>query len=192
MNNAIDHFIQYINQYVFVEDDVKQILYETCVVEAKKKNEILLKDGAVCHRLYFVKSGVIRSYYYQNGKEVTSWLYIENQLATSWYSYVGKTPSFEYLQVAEDAVLVSITYDQMEKLYETYPKLERFGRKVLESQIAFIDSFAKGYMFMSAKERYTMLLSFYPDLVHRVNLGYIASLLGISQETLSRIRAGKG
>ena len=79
----------------------------------------------------------------------------------------------------------------MEQLYQESPQFERFGRKMYEQQLAYLDAFYKGYLFMTAKERYDLLLSVFPDVTQRVNLGHIASFLGISQETLSRIRAKK-
>ncbi len=63
--------------------------------------------------------------------------------------------------------------------------------KLIEEQLVYIDTYSKGYMFLSAKEKYDKLLSFFPDIDQRANLGYIASMLGISQETLSRIRGEK-
>jgi len=87
--------------------------------------------------------------------------------------------------------LFSFEYYDYKKLIETYPKFERFSRLLAEEQLAFIDLYSKGYMFMSAKEKYQLLLSNIPDIELRVKLGYIASFLGISQETLSRIRSSK-
>jgi len=74
-------------------------------------------------------------------------------------------------------------------LLKTDPAFERFGRILMEEQLAFIDYYFKGVLFMTAKEKYSLLLSYFPDITQRVNLGHIASFLGITQETLSRLRS---
>lgn len=81
--------------------------------------------------------------------------------------------------------LISFSKNDLEKLYQKHPKFEHFGRKMVEQQLANLDAFYKGYLFMTAKEQCGVLLPTFPDVTQRVNLGHIASFLGISQETLS-------
>ena len=159
--------------------------------ETLPKGQLLVKDGQVAHRLYFLEKGTARTFYYHNGKDITSWIYRENTPFTTWYSFLNRQPSFESIEILEDATVLSFTKDALEALYLQYPTFERFGRKMVEQQLSFLDAFYKGYMFMSAKERYDLLLDIFPDITQRVNLGHIASFLGISQETLSRIRSKK-
>jgi len=160
-------------------------------MEQIEKGTLLVKEGQVAHRLYFLAKGTARTYYVHNGKDITSWIYKENTPFTTWYSYLEQQPSFENLEVLEDATLVSFSKNALEELYKDQPALERYGRKMMEQQLSFLDAFYKGYLFMSAKEKYDLLLSVFPDVTLRVNLGHVASLLGISQETLSRIRSLK-
>ncbi|MEO0338467.1 MAG: Crp/Fnr family transcriptional regulator, partial [Bacteroidota bacterium] len=100
----------------------------------------------------------------------------------------SKKVSHEHLEVLENSTVVKISISSLEELYPKYPKLESWMRLVLEEQITFLDNFYKGFLFMQAKEKYDLLIGTFPDILQRVNLGHIASLLGISQETLSRIR----
>lgn len=160
-------------------------------VDNISKGKILIKEGQIAHRLYFLEKGTARTFYYHNGKDITSWIYHENFPFTAWYSYLGQKPSFENLEILEDSTVVSFTKEDLEKLYLLSPSFERFGRKMVEQQLSFLDAYYKGYFFMTAKEKYDLLLSVFPDVTLRVNLGHIASMLGISQETLSRIRAKK-
>jgi len=90
--------------------------------------------------------------------------------------------------LTEDSRIVSLSYETLHQLYADDPALQEFGRKMVEEQLVFLDYFYKGFMFMSASKKYELLLSIFPDVTQRVNLGHIASFLGISQETLSRIR----
>jgi len=164
---------------------------EFAKLEALPKGHLLVKEGLVAHRLYFLEKGTARTFYYHNAKDITSWIYGENQPFTAWYSFLNKKPSFENVEILEPSTLISFTKENLETLYQKYPAFNHFGRKMVEQQLSFLDAFYKGYLFMTAKERYDLLLSTFPDVTQRVNLGHIASLLGISQETLSRIRGRK-
>lgn len=152
------------------------------------KNELLLREHSYCRRLYFLEQGTVRTFYTEKGKEISSWFYKEGLFFTSWYSFYRQQPSFEYIETLEESIICSIDYFNYQQLLERFPAFERFGRLLAEEQTSFIDYFSKGYNFMSAREKYDLLLSMFPDVTMRVNLGQIASFLGISQETLSRIR----
>lgn len=158
------------------------------LVEDVPKGHLLLKEGKTCERLYFIVKGTLRTYHFQDGKDITYWIYPDNTIITSWHSYILRKPSSEYIETTEDATLVSLSYNQWQDLYLKHPKIERFGRLILEEQMALLDDFFKGYYFLTAKEKYNLLIASFPTITQRANLGHIASMLGISQETLSRIR----
>lgn len=155
------------------------------------KGTLLLEENKYARRLYFMERGLARTFYYEKGKDITSWFYPEGQFFTSWYSFYNQKISFEYIETLEDCELYMIDYFSYQQLMDDDPKFDRFGRLLAEEQLSFLEYYSKGYMFMSAKEKYDWLLSFLPNVTQRVNLGHIASLLGISQETLSRIRREK-
>ncbi|WP_460219261.1 Crp/Fnr family transcriptional regulator [Psychroserpens sp. MEBiC05023] len=184
----MDQFINYINQYVNLSKDAEEEIINLALIEEVPKGHILLKEGKTCERMYFIVNGTLRTYHYLNGKDITYWIYPENTMITSWHSYILRKPSSEYIETTEDSTLVSLTYNQWQELYLKHVKLERFGRLILEEQISLIDDFFKGYYFLSASEKYERLINAYPSILQRANLGHIASMLGVSQETLSRIR----
>lgn len=184
----MQHFINFIKQYITLSEQAEQAITDLAIKDTYKKGVLLIEEGKTSKRLYFLEHGTARSYFFQNGKDVTHWIYPNNCLITSWSSYLTQQPSNDYMETTEDSILVSLTYDQWQNLYNTYPELERFGRLIIEEQIALIDDFYKGYYFLTAKEKYDLLVSVYPDITQRANLGHIASMLGITQETLSRIR----
>ncbi|AXT19770.1 Crp/Fnr family transcriptional regulator [Flavobacteriaceae bacterium AU392] len=184
-------FLTYIKQYIDISPEIEVEMTNIMRKESIIKGELLLEEGKICKRLYFLSKGTIRTYFFQKGKDITYWIYPENTIVTSWHSYLLCKPSTEYIEVINDAIVYSITYDQWEELYLKYPSLERFGRLVMEEVVALIDDFYKGYYLLSAKEKYELLISVFPNITQRANLGHIASMLGISQETLSRIRRGK-
>lgn len=159
--------------------------------EIAPKNKLLLKEKQYCRRLYFLEKGTVRTFYYAKEKDVTSWFYQEGQFFTAWYSFYSEQPSFEYIETLEDCSLYIIDHYNYNQLLDKHHDFARFGRKLAEGMTAYIDQYSKGYMFLSAKERYDLLLASFPDITQRVNLGHIASFLGITQETLSRIRKQK-
>lgn len=184
----MDSFIPFIKKYVTISASAQQDITNLLQTERLKKGEFLLEEGQYCNRLYFISKGAVRTFFYHKGKEVTYWIYPQNTLVTSWSSYVFKKPSIEYIETLEDSSVISLTYDQWQKLYSKHRELESFGRLVMEESVGLLDDFYKGYYFMSAKEKYELLLNVFPRITQIANLGHIASMLGISQETLSRIR----
>lgn len=181
-------FIDFIKQYIALSEEAKTEISDLLLIEDVPKGHTILKEGRVCERMYFIAKGTLRMFHYQDGKDITYWIYPENGIVTSWHSYISRNPSSEYIETTEASTLLSLSYNQWQDLYLKYPKLERFGRLILEEQMSIIDDFYKGYYFLSAKEKYHLLVNAYPSITQRANLGHIASMLGISSETLSRIR----
>lgn len=184
----MDTFINYIKQYIELTIDSENDICSLAKVEKVEKGHQIVKEGKVCNRLFFLSEGTARTFFYQKGKDITHWIYPNNTMFTSWHSYYLRKQSVEYIELTDDATLISLTYDQWQSLYDKYPELNRFGRLILEQELATIDDFYKGYYFLSAKEKYELLIAAFPKITQIANLGHIASMLGISQETLSRIR----
>jgi CRP-like cAMP-binding protein len=156
-----------------------------------KKGDFLIRENAICQHLYFLESGCIRAYYYLDSKEVTHWFGFENDFVTSFHSFITRKPSLENIQVLEDAVLWSIGKDSLELLYNEFPEIERLGRKACEQYYIRLEDRYVSSQFKTASDRYLELIETKAEFLQRIPLGYIASYLGISQETLSRIRAKK-
>ncbi|MFL5729751.1 MAG: Crp/Fnr family transcriptional regulator [Cytophagaceae bacterium] len=152
------------------------------------RNSLLVKEGAVCSQLYFLEKGCLRKFYNLDGKEVTHWLGFENNFTTSFYSFISRNPGIENLQVLEDAVLWSVSYDDLQELMNKHRDLERMVRIIQEQYYIKLEERIMALQFKTAKERYEELMLASPHILQRISLGQIASYLGISQETLSRIR----
>ncbi|MEM6800410.1 MAG: Crp/Fnr family transcriptional regulator [Bacteroidota bacterium] len=180
--------IKYISQRITISEELEEAIRKVFVEEKHSMDEVILLEGHYAQKLYFIEKGIIRAFYHGDGKEVSNWFYAEGYLCTSWYSFLKEEKSVENLQCIEDCHLYAITLQKYQALFKEFPEMERFGRIIAEEQLSFIDYMSRGYMFLSAKEKYDLLLSFFPDIELRVKLGQIASYLGISQETLSRIR----
>jgi len=173
----------------FSHDELNEILSH---FEKKhvKKNEVLLQKGKVCNKLYFVDKGIGRSYYLKNdGKEVTQWFFGNGSFMSSVDSFFQQSPSFYSIDIIEDAILYSITKERMDLLLAKYHHMEKFVRILTIETLAKFVQKLNAIKFQTAKERYNYMLTEYPEIAHRVPLGYISTYLGMSQETLSRIRS---
>jgi len=166
----------------------QEALEQLFVQKFFKKNDLLIEDGQVCRHLYFLEQGCIRGFYNIDGKDISQWFGFENDFVTSFRSFITKTASREYIQVVEDSVLWSVSKEQLEELLHQYPELEKMVRLIYEQYYIRLEERYSNAHFKAAAERYDDLLKNSPHILQRIPLGYIASYLGISAETLSRIR----
>lgn len=168
-----------------LQEDIKSFLIE----EAFPKKSILLKSGQVSQRIYFIKKGFTRAFYYKSVSEYTSWFMGQGEIIVSVYSFFSRKPSFESIEVLEDSVLQSINWDQLQHLYKRYPEFNLVGRIITEQYYIKSEERTINLQTLNAKQQYDKLLVDYPGVLQKASLGQIASYLGVKQETLSRIRA---
>ena len=154
-----------------------------------KKNEILQQIGQTCKTIYFVKKGVARIFYFKDGNDITEHFALEGNLIARVESLFTATPSTKAIQVLEDADILAIDANKLFKLYDTHPDIERLFRLVFEAEHVNTVKRLESLQFHAAKERYQALMD-QKDLINRIPLKHIASYLGITQVSLSRIRAG--
>ncbi len=154
------------------------------------RHTLLLQEGQVCRSLYFIGQGLVRAYRQQaDGREITTWFAAEQELFTSGYSFISRAPSRETIEVLEDVTGFCISQQALTDLYEQHPVVDRLGRRLTEHYYFQLEELFASQITLSATERYERLISTAPGLLQRVSLGHIASYLGMTQETLSRIRA---
>lgn len=162
-------------------------------VKTLAKNAVVLQEHEVCEYLYFVRSGMLCSYYHQgvseSSKEICNWLAMEDDFATAYYSFISRKPSYEIIESIEETVVEAISYKNMQRLYQLFPETEKAGRIILEEYYLRIEEHLFAIRFKDAKERYETFAQGRSQLVARAPLGRIASYLGMTQETLSRVRA---
>jgi CRP-like cAMP-binding protein len=157
------------------------------------KNYFLLKSGKPCQHLWFMTKGAVR-YFYTNdqGKEMNTWFSLDTQIITDTTSFVKQEPAQESIQLIEDSEMYSIEYAALQALLQKHHSFALWQIKLVELHyVSQIEDRLSDLQFLDAKQRYQKLLNQYPDITNRVSLGNIASYLNITQETLSRVRAGK-
>lgn len=136
-----------------------------------------------------MESGALRGFYNLEGKEVTHWFAFEADFVTSFHSFTTGQPAVENIQLLEGSILWAISKDALTALMQTHHEIERLVRIAYEKYYVRLEERFVAAHFKSAGERYEALLQQAPHMLERVPLGYIAAYLGISPETLSRIRS---
>lgn len=162
-----------------------------CITEVTfPKGYLLMKSNTVEKSLYFIKKGIVRAYSFNSDNdELTFWFGKEGQTVLSMKSYVENKPSYENIELLENSELYHLKFESLEALFETDIFIANWGRKLAEQELLKTEERFIHQQFKTATERYVQLLSVNPDFIQRIQLGYIASYLGITQVSLSRIRA---
>ena len=187
----MEHFFQILTKFMPLSAELRNDLASKVFVRKVDKGEILISEGKICNELYLIKKGFLRGFHYHNGKEITAWFGFENDIATSTYSFVSQKPGFENIEAIENSILYVISYDDLNRIYQNHPEFNYVGRLLTEKYYVDLMERTLCLQFQSAKESYEQLVSRQPYILQRASLGHVASYLGISQETLSRIRTKK-
>ena len=181
--------VDYINViYPLPQKDIDALL-GICTEISYKKNTDVQPIGHTCRTIYFVKKGALRVYYLKGDQDITETLEFENAFVARVESLVTGNPSRKGIQAIEDSILIAINADKLRMLYNAHIELERLVKNIfLKVFIATLNRI-ESIQFHSADVRYANFVKEHPDALKRVPLKYIASYLGITQVSLSRIRA---
>jgi CRP-like cAMP-binding protein len=185
----MEELLAYLNSIYPLSQLAIQFLVENLNEIQIPKKRLLLKKDRICYNIYFVKKGLLRCFYDKNDKEVNSWFMKENDVIFSVESFLNQTPSYENIQTLEDSLLYYINYSQLQHLYHHCPEFNFVGRVLTEKYYKLSEQRLYSLRMQRAFERYHFLMNHFPQIILRVPSKYIASYLGITEETLSRIRA---
>ncbi len=154
-----------------------------------KKGEFLLKEGGICNHVSFINSGLIRYYYIAEGREKTLCFMNEGMYVSEYASFLTRTPSFQYIQALEDTELVETNYENLQKLYREIPEANIIGRLIAEQMFIRINEINIISTKETIEQRYRRLINEQPWLLQKVPQYMIASLLNVTPEALSRVKA---
>jgi CRP-like cAMP-binding protein len=176
------------NNIFMFDQSLKEILDNLFTLKEIFKGDHLFRQGDICKHLFYIKKGLARVYYYsERGKDITLWFSAEDTLLTAIDSFYLHKPTRDNCEALEDMVVYNITQAQLETLLNSQKGAQivfYITYEVTRKMAYHMESIR----FHSAEERYLTLINNYPAILQRASLGHIASYLGITQETLSRIR----
>jgi len=182
---ALENFF---GQYVKLTQKTLKALAEKSVHKTIPKGKILLRDGQTCNKIYFVIKGCLRLYYISNDIETTVWFSFENNSAIELSSFLSGMSSEYYLEAIEDSEILTLHKIELTDLYRNHPSLERTFRIFWENVIPILLKRFTALQKDSAETRYLDLLKKHPEFLQRIPQKYLASYIGITPTSLSRIR----
>ena len=188
---SFQNIIKSIRRYYPVSDGSVSQLTDNFTIHNFPAKHLIIRGGIIDRNVYFIERGLTRSYCLVNGDEHTTWFSKEGDITFGLLCLYHNKAGFEYVETVEPTLAYSIPISVLNKLYDTNIEIANWGRIVHQECLLSLQCVRIDNLTMTAKERYNVLLKRFPDICQRVNLGYIASFLGISISTLSRIRAEK-
>lgn len=155
------------------------------------KDHFLLREHTVSDYIYFIEKGAARIFYHKKEKEVTEWIALDGQFFLSITSFFQRSPSHLVIQALEPSLVYGIHHNDLMALADKHHAVEKMLRKMVTLSLILSQQRMDSIQFETAHERYERLLQNTPNIIQRVPLSYIASFLGVTLETLSRIRSQK-
>lgn len=185
----VEKLIKRLNGLHPMSDALTQRITDITKIRSHPKKTILLKEGEVNNHICMVVSGLVRAYYLNNGREITSRFMDEGFIITSWISFYTRKPGDEYLVTHEDTMLACVHYNDIQNLYEEFPEFNIIGRRQVEYSFYMSELRTRMLRKHTAEEKYKFFLDNHPSLMKRITLKHIATYLGMNEETLSRVRS---
>jgi CRP/FNR family transcriptional regulator, anaerobic regulatory protein len=189
MIEEIDIFKKYLMQISSMDNESFDIATKYLKIERIKKGEFLVREGQTCNKIAFIYEGLFRIFYLKEGIEINTCFCKENSIISSFNSFINQVPSNESIQTIEDSVIVTLSSANVINLYKESSIWQNIRLLLTEKECLRLSDRASSLSFKSALDKYKNLLKTQPEIVQRVPIQHIASYLGISRETLSRIRS---
>ena len=181
-----------ISRYIELNQQDTDLIKSLFQYKSVTKGTVLIEYGQWVDKVFFILSGYLKySKIIESGEEVVIHLYAPNNFATSLNSFFLGKKSEEALQTITDCEILSVSKDDLEKLYATDCKWQVFGRKLMEDFLIEKEERIIDQLSLTAHDKYLKLIKNHPHIVQNVPIKYIASFIGIQPESLSRIRKMK-
>ena len=184
-----DNLIQLFQSVLPMSNGKAEQLAEKYKPRKIARNGYLLKEGAICNESHFIEEGFMRSYTYDlEGNEVTTAFYSKKMFTSDLLSYFKRIPSKEYIQALTDCETWYLTYEDMQTNFHTFPEFREFGRLNIINQYNMLKQRMMSMLQETAEQRYSNLVNSNPEVLQNAPLKHIATYLGITDTSLSRIR----
>ena len=183
--NAIDQVV------LFSDKEKKHFLGQMELLQIPSKTKLVALNG-IARYTYFIVKGSMRFYYIsEEGKEITGFIFTEGLFASSLESFIHQIPSQQVLETIEPCEVLRLSFDSLQKCYVQIPKVNILVRKILEQRLANAQNVIASLISLKPADRYQQLSKLRPDLIQRIPQHILASYMGITPVSLSRIRARK-
>lgn len=153
------------------------------------KGELIFPEGQICNAMYYVDRGMVRQFYYKNGKDVTEHFSYEGRIVFCIESFLKQEPSRLFVETLENSLLYAIPYEDLHVMMTQNAEIQKLYQKILEHALISSQEHADSQRFENASERYERLLTNKPEIILRAPMLHIASFLQMTPETLSRVRS---
>jgi CRP/FNR family transcriptional regulator, anaerobic regulatory protein len=183
-----EHFSAYIHHFVQPSEDQLAAFLAALQVEFFHKNDMLVRAGTVCDKVWFVHQGILRHYLAKGKTEGTVWFSFPGDLVTEVYSLTQRQPAVHNIIAITDCSMLSISQSALQHFYDTEHVWERFGRLTTAQYLLLQMERSNDLLFKSGKEKYTAFVEAHPAALQHIPLHQIADFIGVKFETLSRIR----
>ncbi|HZE86158.1 MAG TPA: Crp/Fnr family transcriptional regulator [Puia sp.] len=184
----MNKLVQYLHSIHPLSSGLREHLYSVVKTTDVRRRERLLKIGEVCTHIHFIEKGLFRCYYESDSGEVCAWFMKEGDVIVSVGSFFSQAPSYQAILAMEESIVHSITYEELQRIYKRFPEFNLIGRLITEKYYDLCEDRLYSLRMKKAAERYHYFLEGQPEMARRIPATYIASYLGITRETLSRIK----
>ena len=186
------YFFQQVAQFIDPNIAEKDLIYLTdgLTYSEVERGELLITPDRIHTKIKFIAKGLVRGYYIDpSGEEITTRILSEGGFATHYSAFLAQRSSDYYFEALEKTSILSFSFDYIQKGYAENPGLERFGRLVAEGIINILESRTRSFQFMGGEARYLQFLKEKGDLANRLSVTHLATYLGLTRPSLSRIRS---
>jgi CRP-like cAMP-binding protein len=189
MNRDKDNLIKFIQHVNPMQSQQADKIVHYFEEKEFKKGDFILREGKVCNEYYYLDAGFVRAYTYDlEGNDITTGFFSGNQVVCEIFSFFKRLPSKENIQALSDCQTWYLTFDTLQVIFHTIPEFREFGRAILVNAYAYLKLRMLSTLQETAEERYKNLIHSNPDIFQNAPLKNIASFLGVTDTSLSRIR----
>jgi CRP-like cAMP-binding protein len=180
--------LDFLSGIIRIDEDIKDFLLQHVNIIELSKGALLRAEHSLDRNLYFVESGLLRTFYNEDGKDITLGFVKENGLVASKETLFLERPSHNSIEALEPSIVNALSFTNLQKFAETSISVSKLMVSVIGTLMINLERRIYALQYMTAKERYYQMMEEEPEVILRAPLGAVASYLGMSQETLSRIR----
>jgi CRP-like cAMP-binding protein len=184
-------FLQHFRQHIPLSSTLTTELCSRARHMVFKKDSLVFDARKICVSSYFIQTGMLRTYFEKEGKEISEYFCSEGEWTNSPRSLFTQKPDIYSIDAIEDTEVFCLHVSDLKYLFDHFPEMECYARLSMGGVVGHLLERVTSLRFTTAREKYDHFCMAYPDIYHRIPLGMVASYLGITQETLSRLRAAK-